>query len=385
MRGSKINPIKFINRNWKCSCLSYGWMTSLRYAFKELAQYSLSILTLGTLAFSFSNSAMADYYQVIDKGQTYGYIYQEKKSDRADSVNNFLNSASAEIREMIINTDGDFYYNPTNGDAGTLVAVLGFKNLLVLNVQGNYVLIDKKAVKKIDSVAYKNYAADISVVAAETFGFKLGVTTQEDAVKILNMNGAIYKTDLFYKGYQELPVIDIKDYKYFPEFTNAASNEKLKPYDEPHKPHQIERASLSFIDNKLYQIKIFWRANGKDYFDSEHFNSDVVGKISDGLSNKYKREKSYGSRRVNGTTDVLINYYWLNPQRHIVFETFVTPIIAATRSEGTTACTLAYNDSRLLEKANSLKKTIDGLEEAKNKEVIQKNKQEEIEVISKQL
>ena len=287
-----------------------------------------------------ANSAFSEqYYSIINAGSTYPWFTENKS--RAEYIDKHLGFISKKLRTEVLSNITSRYFNPTNGDVGKLVSDLNPKEeKLILSIEGNYILVDKNAVKKVSLQEYQEYSKTISNYAELIFGFKLGETTVNEAVSILKLNGAKFISNQSYKGYTDIPVITIQNYDKIPVLKGQAPN----------------HSTLWFVDNKLYQINFDWLPKSLFPSDLAQFNSNNIwGLISDGLTKKYSREL----RREDSEESQPHQYFWLNNNRHITLRSY---------NYDQDGFELTYNDSSLLEKADKVKAEIDQLVQKKEQE-----------------
>jgi len=282
---------------------------------------------------------MADYFVISDVGQNYSWIQERTtKEQKAGYVDRFLGKVPVKLKDLIVSSDPSPYFSPTNGDVGTLQGIAG--NKVILDVGGNLVLIGKKGVRKVSGDDYLKFEQKILNFADENFGFKLGNTSFIEAVSILKNANAKFDEKYSYKNYSDIRYIRVDDYK-------------LIPFIKGTFPKQFW---LGFIDDKLYEISLYWNQQTSNGYD------DLRNFLIDTLEKKYNRNRNF-----EFVGKIHKDKFWLNRTRHIVLSIGDQP-------QSDEFVELVYKDTALYDEVENRKKTIDDLvqkaeHEKKNTEV----------------
>lgn len=270
----------------------------------------------------------AELYEITDNGMVYSW-YSDSDA-RTQYLDKHLSYVDKKERDKLKKLSISPYYSPSNGNIGKLVSLLkktDGSQYYILDVLGNHILINSKGAKKTSTEKYKQFKVKVKGYDRKYFGFVIGKTTESEAIEVLKSSKAIYKSNLAYKGYNRLPVIQIQKYNQIPVINGNHPN----------------YVSLNFLDDVLYQIIFEWSAKSSNIFDIRVFNKKKIhGDVIEGLIGKYGK---YKREDVGGITNW---HFWLNKTKLI---TLTSPEYTATR--------LQYSSITLVEKASALKEKID--------------------------
>lgn len=297
--------------------------------------YILLVLILFSI-----NSYANEFIEVIDEGQQMSW-FSEYKS-RVKYINKhmpFIDKKTAD--NYLKNIPNNDFFSARNGDIGFIVD--DYSNVdgpIIIDIAGYLISIRKNGVKRSSKEKYDIFNRKLTENDVNQFGFKLGKTTFKDALNLLNKSNAKFNSNLAYRGYREIPIIKITNYKYLPTINNIKANVIY----------------LNFIDDKLYDINVTWEVD--TILEAKKFSSNVISFIDEALKIRYPDARKKHMNRVKGKS---VEYsLWINPEFSIYKKVFFTKSSLLDY-----AYRISYVNNDLYKKSKHLKSKIDNLVEIK--------------------
>lgn len=299
---------------------------------------------LFAMSFSWSVNAQ-DYVEIVNAGASYSTTYFTTGYGKK-----YL---SSERRDELSAKEDDFYHIAV-GHIGKLVYEFSVddKKMTVLDVDGNYVIVNQKGYKPSTKSNYLSFLNELNK-PREFFGLQLGMDTYNDVIKKLEKSNIKYEIK-WYTGSPERPILYVYGAPNAPVINDA----------------NVNYHRLQFINDKLYSIEFWWDIPSK----KQHF--EIYKSLLKGLEYKYlsdhseKNHYAMKSDHIQTSKDTRhnLNYLWINNALHITVETWSErPYIKLTYNATDLFKNAAKLDEQLLaesekrEKANEAKKNSSNL------------------------